>query len=147
MSVLLGMGCVAAPQQGRHFVELVLSSPSGTVLGVLPLPHGRFVHTYIHSVHKSPVDEYFEVEGSVLHLYELRYEQTSVGMPSDEEGGYRLENGRFILTMDRSFSRIPIMVSPLPGHGIVVDGRFYPFTLWVRREDPIVLTARTPGNP
>jgi hypothetical protein len=140
---ILGMGCTSVPSKDRRTVELVLSSPAGKVLGVLPLPHGRFVHRYIHSVHKSPVDEYFEVREGTLHLYELRYDQSSVGMPSDAEGGYRLENGRFVLKMDRSFSRISIMVSPLPGHGIEVEGRFFPFTLWVPREDPIVLTART----
>lgn len=140
---ILGMGCTTASPRERSTAELVLSSPTGKILGVLYLPHGRFIHRYIHSVHKSPVDEYFEVRDSTLHLYELRYDQTSVGMPSDAEGGYRLENGRFILAMDRSFSRISLMVSPLPGHGIVVDGRFFPFTLWVHREDPIILTART----
>jgi len=87
LMTILGMGCTSAPSKDRGTAELVLSSPTGKVLGVLPLPHGRFVHRYIHSVHKSAVDEYFEVRLSTLHLYELRYDQTSVGMPSDAEGG------------------------------------------------------------
>lgn len=105
------------------------------------MPDGRFAHHYTHSIHLSPVDEFFVVKDGMLKLYELRYDTMSVGMPSDAELGFRLEGGRFVLTMDRKFERIPIRVASLPGHGIIAAGVLYPFSTWSRAEGQIVLSG------
>ena len=127
--------------------ELLVSTGGQGSPAVIPLVDGRFEHVFVHSVHKSPVEERFAVEtkeaGPVLHLYELRYRSQGVGMPSGAEGGYRLENGVFILAMDRSFQELPIMVSPVAGHGIVTGGRFIPFTNYQQSGHRLVLAART----
>lgn len=128
--------------------ELVVSSKDGGVLAVLRLPDGAFEHRFVHSFHLTPVEERFELvadgtEGAaLLHLHELRYESSGVGMPEGEEGGYRLEDGKFILSMDRSFDRIPVFVSIVPGHGIAAGGIFHPFTEWARPMQLVVLTGR-----
>lgn len=62
-------------------------------------------------------------------------------MPSDAEEGFRLEQGHFILAMDRDFARIPIQVSIVPGHGLVVGGRFTAFTAWAKEGEGIILEA------
>jgi hypothetical protein len=127
--------------------ELVITGADGSLLAVVALPKGRFDHVFIHSVHQTPVAERFRIETTngrvVMHLYELRYQSQGVGMPADAEGGYRLEGDHFILSMDRTFEQIPIMVSPIAGHGIVTESTFTPF---VRLQQPghrIVLSART----
>ena len=126
--------------------ELLLSDGNRVALATLPLPDGRFEHVFTHSVHKTPVDERFQVEakgdGAAMHLYELRYQSQGVGMPSDAEGGYRLEGNTFILAMDRSFQELPIMVSPVLGHGIVVGGTFTPFANYKQPGQRLVLSAR-----
>lgn len=131
----------------RFEAELVLRDGKGRQLAALPLPHGRFEHVFIHSFHLSPVEERFALERegisrARLRLYELRYQDLGTGMPDDAELGYRLEKGVFILSMDRRFDRISIMVSILDGHGIVVDGVFHPFTDWVPKEARIILEGR-----
>ncbi|TFG79440.1 MAG: DUF1850 domain-containing protein, partial [Spirochaetales bacterium] len=104
---------------------------------------GRFDYVFVHSIHLTLVEERFRVDDAGnLHLFELRYENSGVGMPADEEGGYRLEDGRFILLMDRTFERIPLFVSIVPGHGVSTGGKFYPFTDWAKPEDVLVLSAR-----
>ncbi len=83
-----------------------------------------------------------ESEGG-FRLYELRYQSCGVGMPTETEEGFRLENGEFILSMQRRFETIPVMVSILSGHGLMVGGKFYPFDAWAPPEDTLVLLARS----
>jgi hypothetical protein len=116
------------------------------VKAVIALPDGKFDHVYLHSVHKTEVVERFRVEigaeGPVLRLYELRYEDAGVGMPSDAEGGFRLEGEEFVLVMNRSFKAIPLRVSPVPGHGVRAAGIFHPFIDLAGEGEPLVLSAK-----
>jgi hypothetical protein len=102
---------------------------------------------FVHSFHLTPVRERFRVEAGErgagsLRLYELRYQSPGVGMPEGVELGYRLENGVFILNMDRSFASIPLRVSTVKGHGVAIGGRFRPFTEWAAPEEALVLSGR-----
>ncbi len=134
---------VAQNPFGPRDSDLLISDKQGKVLGILPLKDRRFDHVFVHSIHLTKVEEKFEVNSSGnLHLFELRYESSGVGMPSDAEGGYRLEDGRFILSMDRTFHEIPLFISIVPGHGVSVEGKFHPFTEWAKPEDILILTAR-----
>lgn len=142
---LLGLLAALALEPSKD-PELELTDASGSVLAALPLPEGRFDHVFIHSVHRTPVVERFEVEASEdpprLHLYELRYQNQGVGMPADAEGGFRLEGDTFVLAMDRSFDRIPVMVSPVEGHGLVIQGALTPFVRYHAPGQRITLSAR-----
>lgn len=139
LSFLLLAGCAIEEER-----QLVVGDGSGRRLAVLDLPDGRFSHVFRHSFHLTPVEERMEVEGSgTIRLYELRYESCGVGMPTEVEEGFRLEDGVFVLSMSREFKSIPVMVSPLPGHGVVVDGVFHPFTDWTPIGQQLVLTGRT----
>lgn len=129
--------------------RLDICDAAGKILGKLALPDGRFDFVFIHSVHLTPVEERYEVLApgvlgrTMLHLYELRYQSPGVGMPSDAEGGYRLEGGFFVLSMDRTFARIPLRVSIVPGHGIKAGGEFHPFTRWAPERGALVLRGET----
>lgn len=47
---------------------------------------------YTHSIHQSEVIETYQVENSgVIRQIELEYEDTSIGMPSESEGGETLK--------------------------------------------------------
>jgi len=121
--------------------SLLLFDGDGQKLAELPLAGGGFVHRYIHSIHKTPVDEEFIVSGEKLELVRLRYDTYGVGMPSDGGEAFRIEDGRFVIDMSRSFARLDIRVSHLPGHGLLIDGNFHPFTEWVPEESLITLKA------
>lgn len=120
---------------------IILLDERGARLARIALEDSRFVHRYMHSIHKTPVDEEFYVEGDSLELIRLRYDTYGVGMPSDSGDGFRIEDGRFVVDLHRSFKRLDIRVSHLPGHGIVANGDFLPFTTWVEPESVIVLKA------
>lgn len=121
--------------------RLVIENEKGWPLARIDLPDGRFDHVFVHSIHQTLVEERFKIDEATgdLHLYELRYQSSGVGMPADAEGGYRLEDGHFVLSMDRTFRKIPLRVSTVPGHGIVVGGIYFPFRNWTRPMGPLVL--------
>ncbi|HWR12604.1 MAG TPA: DUF1850 domain-containing protein [Rectinemataceae bacterium] len=126
---------------------LIVSDRESRVIAEIPLRNNRFDHVFVHSYHLTPVVERFTVVAGpdgrpILHLFELEYESSGVGMPADAEGGYHLVDGKFILDMSRDFAVIPVMVSIVEGHGIVVDGHFYPFTDWVPQETQLFLAAK-----
>jgi len=120
---------------------LLLFDSDGQMLAKLPLGEEGFVHRYIHSIHKTPVDEEFIVSGKKLELVRLRYDTYGVGMPSDGGESFRIEDNRFVIDMSRFFSRLDIRVSHIAGHGILIDGSFHPFTDWVPAESLITLIA------
>ncbi len=120
---------------------LIIQDSKGTTIVRLPLYDGQFIHHYIHSVHKTPVDEYFEVHGKTLELTKVKYDTYGVGMPSDGGEGFSEENGRFVVILHRTFSIIPIRVSIVPDHGVIVGGTLLPFTTWVPMESAIKLSA------
>ena len=62
-------------------------------------------------------------------------------MPEDAELGFRLEDGVFVLAMDRRFETIPLRVSILEGHGLEIGGVFTPFTTWAPREKSLILSG------
>ena len=125
----------------RLVPALVIKDSKGATIARLPLYDGQFVHHFIHSVHKTPVDEYFEVHGKTLELTKVKYDTYGVGMPSDGGEGFAIEDGRFVVTMHRTFSSISIRVSIVPDHGVIIGGTLIPFTRWVPQESAITLSA------
>jgi hypothetical protein len=89
----------------------------------------------------TPVDEEFIVSNGSLILRRLRYDSYGVGMPTDGGESFRIEDNRFVIDMERSFKRIPIRVSHLPGHGVEIDGKFFPFLEFAPSESLITLEA------
>jgi len=120
---------------------LELYDGEGRKKAAILLKDGVFVHHYIHSIHKTPVDEEFVISGKKLELVRLRYDTYGVGMPSDGGDAFRIEDNRFVIDMKRSFDKIDIRVSHVPGHGLVFNGTFHAFTKWVPVESLITLRA------
>ncbi len=120
---------------------IMIFSGEGRKLASIPVMEEGFVHRYIHSIHKTPVDEEFVISGDTLELVRVRYDTYGVGMPSDGGDAFRIEDNRFVVDMHRSFKKLDIRVSHLPGHGIVYDGSFHPFTEWATVESSITLKA------
>ncbi|WP_041396106.1 DUF1850 domain-containing protein [Gracilinema caldarium] len=133
------------PAQEQPVTYKLCINQGGYPVAELPLPSsGEFILTYVHSIHKRPVYEYFRADQGLLVLYELRYDTTSTGMPFDAEGGFRMENGLFIVTMNRHFQTLPLFVSPVPGHGVIIDRHLYLFTEWVTEDTALELSVKGP---
>ncbi|WP_345967180.1 DUF1850 domain-containing protein [Pseudothermotoga sp.] len=101
-----------------EFVFLI--EKQGEVIFEKRLEEPFFSLVFIHSVERTKVEERFRIEpnGEML-LYECRYSSYGAGLPSDIGGGFALEDGEFVLKLDRRFERITLRVSHIDGHGIV----------------------------
>ncbi|MDI3481794.1 MAG: hypothetical protein PWQ97_1449 [Tepidanaerobacteraceae bacterium] len=111
---------------------------------LLPVPDRKFTLSFIHSVQKTPVYEvYYIDDDNNLVLKETRYYSLGVGLPfTDENGHFSNENGEFRITgLNRKFPSISIMVSPIPGHVIIIDGKTYPLLSFTKPEESINIKA------
>jgi len=120
---------------------LILKNGQNKTVARLPLYDGQFIHHYIHSVHKTAVDEYFQIKGRNLELFQVKYDTYGVGMPCDGGEAFTIEDGRFVVKMHRTFSNIPIRVSIVPQHGVIVENELLPFTMWMLPESEVILSA------
>lgn len=104
--------------------SILLIEKQGKTIFEKHLEDPFFSLVFIHSVEQTKVEERFRVEpDGKLCLYECRYSSYGAGLPSDGGGGFALENGEFVLKLDRKFERITLRVSHIDGHGIVfTDG-------------------------
>ncbi|WP_448531828.1 DUF1850 domain-containing protein [Pseudothermotoga sp.] len=110
-----------------HYVLVV--ERQGQVIFEKILCDGKFTIVFVHSVEKTLVEECFTIEpdGSLI-LFEARYTSYGAGLPSDAEGGFAFEDGKFLLKLHRKFERITLRVSHVEGHGILFsDG-----TVWFK---------------
>ena len=123
----------------QRIPSLSIYDEHGRLLKKMPLPDGEFVHHYIHSIHKTPVDEVFIVKSSDLILTQVKYDSYGVGMPTDEGEGFTLQDGRFLVNLQRTFKQIDVRVSPVPDHGIIIGDILYRFTDWTGVEDLLML--------
>lgn len=109
----------------------------------IPLKKNEFTHVFIHSIQKTPVYEDFTVDKSdELILVRVRYYSLGIGLPYLEEGKFENNNGEFIMEMNRTFKTLPIRVSPVKGHGIIIDGIMYNFLDFSKPNDLIEISAK-----
>jgi len=92
---------------------------------------GTFQLGYTHSVLLTPVDEYFEIDEQLdLKLQKTIYESFGVGLPYEqmEEASFEIVDGKFILTLDRTFKELNMVISPIPKHTLTVNDETIYFT-------------------
>ena len=115
-------------------LQLVVEAESGAILS-LPVQNGATFHLrFIHSVHRTPVMEFFRIDGAdSLMLVATEYESYGVGMPSlPSEGIFEQRGTRFRLSQfNRKFDDIPLRVGPEAQLTLVHDGMEYPLYQWL----------------
>jgi hypothetical protein len=123
---------------------VVLENTRQKTVTVIYVPNRRFVLSFIHSVQKTPVHEYFVISGdNKLVLDKTTYHSLGVGLPfSEENGKFISKNGEFVLNMHREFESIPIRVSPIPKHSITIGGKEYPLLDFADPEDLLTIRAK-----
>lgn len=94
----------------------------------IPVPYRVFTLSFVHSVQKTPVYEYFRIsDDNTLILERTKYYSLGVGLPyTEENGSFRNDDGAFIVNLNREFDMLPIRVSPIPEHNITIGNKTYP---------------------
>ncbi len=86
------------------------------------VPKGKFTLTFVHSVEKTPVYEFYRIDpDGQLVLYEARYSSYGAGLPCEPEEGFRIEDDQFVVKVTRRFKEISLRVSYIDGHGIIFE--------------------------
>ncbi|WP_408008704.1 DUF1850 domain-containing protein [Pseudalkalibacillus sp. A8] len=118
----------------------------------------RFHIKYIHSVHRTPVKETYEInDKKEIVQTELEYENFAIGMPSNATGEEKFieKDGTYYITnMNRIFPAIDIRIGRvIANHTLVMDQEEFPLDQavapgsWIRLNvQPINLWQRLKGD-
>ncbi|WP_051412044.1 DUF1850 domain-containing protein [Halonatronum saccharophilum] len=89
----------------------------------------KFIIRYTHSVHLTPVLEYFKVDGCKLILYGTDYQSYGAGLPFSEDdlpGEYLLEEGFLkVRDINKVIGLIPLRVGNYAKHKLVFNSKEY----------------------
>jgi len=122
------------------------SHPEGQVLAALVLPpdNPSFSLTYVHSVTRTPVAEFYRVAGGDIVETQMRFAQHGPGLPTEADAGgtFTRSNDGFVVTMDRHFPAIVMQVHGDQSPRLVAAGRALDLAQWGPRA--LALTA-APG--
>lgn len=91
------------------------------------LKNKKFSLGYTHSVMKTEAEEIFITDNNEkIKLIRTEYKSYGVGLPFlPEEGKMKIENGKFILEMEREFKNILMVISPIGKHYLKIDEKKY----------------------
>lgn len=94
------------------FPCLFISANSGNILIIPMIREVNLKIRFIHSVQKTPVEEYLKVERlGKITLYETHYQSFGVGLPFlEDEGNFHQEGDVFVLKMNREFKDLALRI-------------------------------------
>jgi hypothetical protein len=121
-SIIFVLGCNI--EKGKILV--IQNNTTGEELEFY-LPDNSFSLGYIHSVMKTPAEEFFYVNNNnEIVLQKTIYQSYGVGLPFlPEEGELSVEDGKFILYMNRTLKEINMIISPIPKHWLQIGDTKY----------------------
>lgn len=135
-------------------IVVVLSSmPVNKVLQISSVKHNdivahipvsdreEFTITFIHSVNKRPVIDYYRVEGLQLVVFKSRYDSFGAGMPEMSIDGMELKleaNGMLELSnINRRLDAVTVFVGTIAQHSLQIKQQDIPLTQWVLPGEPL----------
>jgi len=91
------------------------------------LPERQFSLGYIHSVMKTPAEEFFRInENNEIVLEKTVYESFGVGLPFLADGNdFEIEDSKFILKTNYALKEINMIISPIPEHWLRIGDMKY----------------------
>lgn len=106
---------------------LVIENKTDNKIIEYPLKDKKFSLGYTHSVMKTEAEEFFIAEkDKKIKLVRTEYKSYGVGLPFlQEEGKMVIENGKFILEMNREFKDISMVISPIGKHYLKINEKKY----------------------
>lgn len=106
---------------------LVIKNKTDNKIIEYPLKDKKFSLGYTHSVMKTEAEEFFIAEkDKKIKLVRTEYKSYGVGLPFlQEEGKMVIENGKFILEMNREFKDISMVISPIGKHYLKINEKKY----------------------
>lgn len=100
--------------------------------------------SYIHSVQKTPIEEYLKIERSgKIRLYETHYQSFGVGLPFlEEEGEFHQEGNIFVLKMNREFKDLALGVGKDTELTLEIDDTVLPLYKMIKAGQRVTIAVR-----
>jgi len=112
----------AVEQQG---ITLLLSDAQGNVLDKVALcEKGCFAIRYVHSVARSPVEDWFYTDGQMILLEKTIYQDFGAGLPHSPGPGQTMQvvDGHIIISgYHQAMDRLELRVGRIAGHTLLVS--------------------------
>ena len=110
------------------FPCLFIRDMSGDILVEPLIGESKIKISYIHSVQKTPVEEYLKVKAfGKIKLYETRYQSFGVGLPFlESEGVFYQDGDYYVMDMERTFNDLALRVGKGTNLTLEADGVFLP---------------------
>lgn len=119
---------------------LLRNERSGKVLFCAEADDGaEFSVSFVHSVNKSPVTEYYQIQDSQIYLTELRYSSFGAGMPTQTEENQILRYGDGYMSVEGFARPMPYLCYSI--------GRVAEHTLYWREKSIPLKELDAPGQP
>lgn len=137
-------GFAAWPSQ----LAFTVTKESGRLAYAVPVqPGDGFAIRFIHSVHRTPVEEHFRISSQgELVLERVVFESYGVGNPSGTEPGERffLRDGKLVIEgMDRRWHAIVQRIGQkVANHELLMNGQDTPFTAWSEPGSKVLLEVK-----
>lgn len=110
------------------FPCLFIRDMSGNILVKPLIGEAKLKISYIHSVQKTPVEEYLKIKPfDDIELYETRYQSFGVGLPFlESEGDFYQDGDFYVMDMEREFNDLALRIGKGTNLTIEVDGEVFP---------------------
>ena len=120
----------------------ISSAKSGEIVGSIPVSEREeFTITFIHSVNKRPVIDYYRVEGMQLVVFKSRYDSFGAGMPETSIDGMVLKqetNGMLELAnINRKLDVVTIFIGTVAQHSIQIKQQDIPLEKFGQQGEPL----------
>ncbi len=101
------------------------------------LKDNSFSLGYMHSVMKTPAEEFFRVNAdNEIVLEKTVYESFGVGLPFlADKNDFEIKDDKFILYTDSVFKEINMIISPIPEHWLQIGDMKYELTDILREKN------------
>jgi len=125
---------------------LLNDEQSGQVLFMAPVgPVSEFAVSFIHSVNKSPVCEYYRIKGGQIFLEAVRYYTFGAGMPTEAVEGQTMhydQDGAIIIGgFDRPLPRLVYNIGRVSNHTLHWQGQDIPLNTLDKPGQPILFSV------
>jgi hypothetical protein len=125
---------------------LLSNEQTGKVLFSASVSDGEtFSVSYVHSVNKSPVIEYYQIQDAEIHLTALRFCAFGAGMPTHPEEGQvmRIEDGDMVIDgFSRHMPYVCYFIGHASDHTLRIHDREIPLNTLDEPGQPVLFSVK-----
>jgi hypothetical protein len=123
--LLFAAGCSGSVHESSPKLLLTNSDTGQIIWSTNVISGDEFVLEYTHSVHKTPVKDYYTVtdDGQMI-LVKSAFSTFGAGMPYESEYEFSVEDGFFVInSIDRTVDSFLMRIVPLADHRLVMGNQ------------------------